>query len=127
MNSKLVVACAVRLVRNSWHAGQNAVHKLLRKHCDCLQASDEAKDGFGGDTNEIFWQESSKAANKSVLKVDVNCTPISALDELLKQLDGPCIPTFKLKDLASPLVHFINHQFIHLPKNYHAGALINRT
>lgn len=78
------------------------------RYLDCCQALNEAKGGFEGSPGEIFWQDSSKAANKSVLKVDVNCTPISALDELLKQLDGPCIPTFKLKDLASSLLFFLN-------------------
>ena len=78
----------------------------------CLQALNEAKGGFDGSPGGLLWQERTKSTNKSVLKVDVNCTPISALDELLKQLDGPCIPTFKLKDLASLHPDSLNKEFI---------------
>ena len=85
---------------NGPNAVQFACLKLGQHYNICLQALDEAKGVFDGSPGGMFWQEHTKTTNKAVLKVDVNCTPISALDELLKQLDGPCIPTFKLKDLA---------------------------
>lgn len=50
--------------------------------------------------DEVHWSDPLKVQGRGILKVDVNCTPISALDELLRQLEAPCMPTFKLKDLV---------------------------
>lgn len=66
-----------------------------------MQNVDEAL-SLGKSFGEELWPDLYKVCpQKTVLKVDVNCTPSSALDELLRQLEEPCMPTFKLKDLVS--------------------------
>ena len=45
-------------------------------------------------------QAASEAKSKAVVQVEVHCTPCSTFDDIIKQLEDPCLPTFKLTDLV---------------------------
>ena len=45
-------------------------------------------------------QVASEAKSKAVVQVEVHCTPCSTFDDIIKQLEDPRLPTFKLTDLV---------------------------
>lgn len=46
---------------------------------------------------------SSDWKHKRVVQIDVQCTPGSAFEDIIRQLENPSLPTFKLIDLVRTL------------------------